>query len=653
MTRRVAILGGGVAGMSAAHELAERGYRVEVFERMGLPGGKARSIPVVEPLVGPTDLVGGKAFENPRYQSRRPWVPGEHGFRFFPGFYRHVIDTMQRIPNGAGCVADHLVDTSRTQIARYGKKPLYLPVRFPHSPGDLETSVKMLIDWLGGEMEVTPEDTRFFGEQLWQLMTSCPERRLAEYEKVDWWTFIDADKRSSAYQKYFAGALTRSLVAAKADKASTKTIGDVFLQILFDILDPTVSSADRVLDGPTNEVWIGPWLDYLRAHGVIYHFETEVRALHLVAGRVQAMSVAHAGRERQVEADYFVAAVPLERMAKLVTSELVSADPAFGRLLELADPTKQCLEWMNGIQYYLTEDLPLVDGHTIYIDSEWALTSVSQAQFWQRDLSQYGDGKVRGILSVDISDWDVPGRNGKQADECTRDEIAAETWCQLKRSLNVNGREVLKDEHLHYWYLDPSIRDEDRQRPGIEVNDEPLLVNYADTWKLRPEATTRIPNLFLAADYVRTHTDLATMEAANEAARRAVNGVMDACGDFRSRCPIWPLHEQPLLAPFRAHDRVRFQQGLPWDDSSLRLYAHAAKLMGQLQSFTGESAAAPDAGTSDRNALLRRLMGDLGQLLEGAAVCKECQGPETAREKPTATAPTPNDARGRLRIVPL
>jgi uncharacterized protein with NAD-binding domain and iron-sulfur cluster len=37
-----------------------------------------------------------------------------------------------------------------------------------------------------------------------------------------------------------------------------------------------------------------------------------------------------------------------------------------------------------------------------------------------------------------------------------------------------------------------------------------------------------IPNLFLASDYVRTHTDLATMEGANEAARRAVNGLLDA-----------------------------------------------------------------------------------------------------------------------------
>jgi monoamine oxidase len=38
---KVIILGGGVAGMSAAHELIERGFEVQVFERkIRLPGGK-------------------------------------------------------------------------------------------------------------------------------------------------------------------------------------------------------------------------------------------------------------------------------------------------------------------------------------------------------------------------------------------------------------------------------------------------------------------------------------------------------------------------------------------------------------------------------------------------------------------------------------
>jgi uncharacterized protein with NAD-binding domain and iron-sulfur cluster len=47
MPSRVIILGGGVAGMTAAHELIERGFEVVVLESGDIAGGKARSIPVV------------------------------------------------------------------------------------------------------------------------------------------------------------------------------------------------------------------------------------------------------------------------------------------------------------------------------------------------------------------------------------------------------------------------------------------------------------------------------------------------------------------------------------------------------------------------------------------------------------------------------
>ena len=183
---------------------------------------------------------------------------------------------------------------------------------------------------------------------------------------------------------------------------------------------------------------------------------------------------------------------------------------------------------MNGLQFYLRRDLPIAHGHVIHIDTEWALTSVSQIQFW-RSVSpdQFGDSDVRGIISVDISDWEAPGSSGRAAIQCSREEVIREVWEQLKRSINID-RELLRDEDLHSWFLDPDIQT-DPAHPRLLENVEPLLVNLVDTWTLRPEATTAIPNLFLASDYVRTHTDLATMEGANEAARRAVNGITRRC----------------------------------------------------------------------------------------------------------------------------
>jgi uncharacterized protein with NAD-binding domain and iron-sulfur cluster len=212
--------------------------------------------------------------------------------------------------------------------------------------------------------------------------------------------------------------------------------------------------------------------------------------------------------------------------------------------------------------YYLDKDVSIVPGHSLYIDSPWALTSVSQRQFWpDYDLTKYGDGRVEGILSVDISDWFTPGvLYGKKAIECNRCEIKEEVWEQLKRHLNDDAVHELEDANVVDWFLDPAIT---WPNPHTATNLEPLLINTAGSWDYRPEATTGIANLFLASDYVRTHTDLATMEAANEAARRAVNGILDASRSRAKPCGVWELDEPFIFEPLKAYDRVRFHLGLP------------------------------------------------------------------------------------------
>jgi uncharacterized protein with NAD-binding domain and iron-sulfur cluster len=550
MHKKVIVLGGGVAGMSAAHELCERGFEVSVYELKSIQGGKARSINVPE---SSTD-------------GRKP-LPGEHGFRFFPRFYKHLPDTMTRIPfpeNKKG-VFDNLVQASRGEMARYGKKSIEIVTRFPENPADIDALIQEIFG--GDDTGLTKDDLKFFGERLWVLMTSCEERRLAEYEKISWWDFIGAEGRSIAYQQLLAIGLTRTLVAAKAKEASARTGGDILLQLIFDMVSPGVAT-DRLLNGPTNDVWLNPWLAYLREKGVNYQKNAEVVQINSDGHIITGALISQDGKQFEVKGDYYISALPVEVMAKKINTELLAADPSLKNILEL----ETCVSWMNGVQFYLKQNINIVEGHTIYIDTPWALTSVSQRQFWPHvNFNNLGDGTVKGILSVDVSDWETPGTlfkdengNFKAAKNCSSGQIKEEVWHQLKQSLNIET-EILSDDLLHSWFIDPDIIIPDINRPHLNLNLEPLLVNKKDTWKLRPESTTKIPNLFLASDYVRTYTDLATMEGANEAARRAVNGILVKSGSNAKQCELWKLHEPNLLWTWREHDTERFKKGLPWD----------------------------------------------------------------------------------------
>jgi uncharacterized protein with NAD-binding domain and iron-sulfur cluster len=544
MSKKVIILGGGVAGMSAAHELVERGFEVHVYERKAIPGGKARSVSKQH-----TGTNGRKD------------LPGEHGFRFFPRFYKHLPDTMKRIPfgNNPHGVYNNLIDTTRLEYPRAGKAPIVFTDKFPTTLAGWKLIFK---DAFKVDFGFKPGEEEYFAERLWQILTSCEDRRLDEYEKIGWWTFVGAGSRSEAYQKYLAGGLTRSLNACKAQLASTKTIGDILVQLMLDMMTPGVSS-DRLLNGPTNEVWIGPWLDYLRKNGVHYHLNSILKTINCENGVITGATILQNGNTVEAQGDYYIVAVPIEVMATLITPELLAGDPTLQGIIDI----RQNVQWMNGIQFYLKEDVPLVHGHELYVDSPWALTSVSQAQFWKNyPLTGYGDGTVKGVLSVDISEWEVAGsekHTGKKiAKQCTHAQIAAETWQQLKDSL---GPTVLSDELLHSWFIDPDIVPVAHNPAQKETDTEPLLVNYINSWQYRPDAYTRIPNLFLAADYVRTYTDLATMEGANEAARRATNAIIDASGANAEMCKLWNLHEPDLLALWRRADQKRYDQALPWN----------------------------------------------------------------------------------------
>lgn len=542
--QKVAVLGGGVAGMTAAHELIERGFEVEVFEFKKIPGGKARSMP----------------FEGSGTEGRLD-LPGEHGFRLFPRFYKHVIHTMKRIPYGKQTVYDNLVEVPRLDISTETHPLVELVTKLAPTLDNFETIWHTLFD---NGLGLTMEDIKLYRDKLWQIMTSCEDRIEKQYPLISWWEFIQAEEQSPAFQKVFAN-ITKTLVACKSTKANTKTVGTVAAQMTLDLLTPGTSFV-RILNGPTNDRWINPWLKFLQDRGVVYHLEAKVEHIHIEQGRVQKVTVTRDGRTYDIEADYYVAAFPVEVMATFITDEAAAAHADLDNIRKLSTS----VDWMNGIQFYLKEDVKVTEGHVMYFDSPWSLTSVSQKQFWPHvDLSQYGDGTVKGILSVDISDWSTPGElHRKTAMDCTAQEIQEEVWHQLKKGLNV-GTEILRDDVLHSWFLDTDIHFANGSQKCVNL--EPLLINETRTWGLRPQAQSYVANLFLAADYVQTNTDLATMEGANEAARRAVNAILRAAKSTAKQCEVFPMfqyEEAPgilFLSQRRQHDEKRYQQDMPWN----------------------------------------------------------------------------------------
>ncbi|MFI9824185.1 FAD-dependent oxidoreductase [Streptomyces sp. NPDC052013] len=542
----VAVLGGGVAGLTAAHELAERGFSVTVYERRAL-GGKARSMGV------PGSARGG-----------RRELPAEHGFRFIPGIYHNLPDTMRRIPfpGNPGGVRDNLVAPSEMSFARTGREDLRLPLPWPgHQPpgltlDDVRRALTAVIETARG---IPPHQTAYFVNRILVFLTSCDERRDEVWENTPWWEYIRAERMTPDYQRLLAVGVTRNIVATKAEEASTRTVARLLEAFLLNGLGRGADGPlDRILNAPTNEAWIDPWVDHLTSLGVAFEVGWTVREVQYGGGRVTGARITGpAGQARTVTADHYVCAMPVEHARRTWGPALRAADPQLARCDNLKT------DWMTGIQFYLTESAPLLDGHLNCVDSPWALTAIQQAGHWPgRDFpADYGDGTAVDCLSVDISEWDRPGiLYGRTAKQCTRAEVAKEVWAQLKAALNDTGKAVLRDSALHSWFLDPGVDGIGTPHP---VNEDELLIHPVGTLRNRPTAATRIPNLFLAGDYVSVDIDLATMEGANASARAAVNALLDRAGSDAPRCTITPLYRAPEFEAFKRHDLTRYRWGLP------------------------------------------------------------------------------------------
>ena len=544
--RRVAILGGGVGGLSCAHELSQRGLEVTVYEAgtsSAHLGGKARS-----------HYVPGTGTDGRRD------LPGEHGFRFYPSFYRNVIRTMDEIPDPlspTGMVAGNLVGTPEAGIVIDGGEVMMTPRR-PRTVRDVVDSVKGIYR-MGGNLR---DLGRYLGTHL-KYLTSCEARRESEVESQNWAAYTGLAE-PGRYQESFREVLlscTSTMVAMNAERGSSRTLGHVSSLLILDWFG--TAAVDRTMLGPTSECWIEPWQRELHRRGVRFVFGAPVVRLEMDGDQVARAWLrppSDRGAEIPIEADVFVLAVPLEVAHRLVTPAMAAVEPALGRLARL--DMDHMTNWMVGAQFFLREDVPLCAGHVFFPRAPLELTAISQGQFWnrgRRGMRTYGDGSLRGILSVDVSNCYTPDARGKRLDDyTTRQDILDSILAQIAQSLDGPTRRAL-GRAVFAGHLD----DEVRVGPNGVTNTARLLIHPPGSWRDRPDATLSIPNLFLAADYVRTAVDLASMEGANEAGRRAARGVLEHLGEAASGITLFEFEALDRFQALQRVDRGMYAAGLP------------------------------------------------------------------------------------------
>jgi len=437
------------------------------------------------------------------------------------------------------------------------------------------TTPHSLVSWFEYIKEMAPalekagcpfEEILYVAERILVLCESCELRYEKQYDSLRFWDFVHADLLKPATQETFIKLITSGILAADPKLASLRTIGKLLVRMFIKFERKMVNN----LNGPTTLTLIEPWVRKITSYPhVKVHMDHTLVTVESINKQIESVTFTHSKSNDTTTVknsgdDMFIVAIPAERMAEIVkNNEGIKSDAP-----SLAGIEKLFVNNQNGLQFFLTEDIPMIRGHVSYTYSKWAVTSISQAQFWEYDWSKVADGTVKGVLSVDISTWNLPGEpegpsKGRAGTDVDRQTFVDEVWYQMHKSLPGLIPRNMSDV-VHTAFLDPDVAVNSQGKlEGLE----PLFINTVNASEYQPESYTEIRNLFLASDYTATDFNVACMESANESARRAANALLERIGSS-SRSNIykwtWPIE---FLIPQKV-DCIRMKNGnmpIGWD----------------------------------------------------------------------------------------
>ena len=323
------VVGGGLAGMVVARELAQRHWRVMLLERSQRLGGKAGA-------------------------DRRNGRLVEHGYHVFPQWYPNVRAMADRL-------GVRLIDFDRYHFLLPGQYPRTVAVRGPASLAAMwHNTFHGLLPWY--------HNVLFFYSVLDMISRPLSEKR-----------FLDHVSQIGLIRgKWYASEAVAELAQENVLKASAIPAYDLSAMTAKRISSYWVRDASpflSILPGDLQTAFIEPQMRELNALGVDIRYGCEMSGVVMHDGNVKAVTLRDG---TQLSADVYALCTPFEVTRSWLHDGLYTADPELGNLHFLeAQP-------MAALHLRLGHPLPeLPREHVFFHGSHYALSFIDISRFWE------------------------------------------------------------------------------------------------------------------------------------------------------------------------------------------------------------------------------------------------------------------------------
>lgn len=553
--KKVTIIGGGIAGLSAAHELAERGFHVTIYEANDDIGGLARS----------------------KRSAQDNGIPTEISWRGYGPYYKNVFEMMSKIP---------LAGKQNTVYSNLSRPIKFItPLNTIH-PGTPDT--------------VRAIDMSTFNDRrtlMWTFIKhlTASEARNKEYAKINAADYLKPKLTAPTYE--FVTSLIGPWIGIDPQRASLFHVGNFFKFCAFsgnpmyheadldgpgwrhgtcgDCRDSSQyckNCSDRwlVLNQPTSEGWFDHWKEYLQEMGVVINLNHKAIQLKSEDSNITDIEIINTNTDEQitVESDYYILATNPFAAARIVEDSGLSHLPQLSLLSPLTSEGPQ-LQLAFFIAFEDEIKMPESQLGITIQDSPFNLTLYSQDDLWASKMKpqvSLGDG-VKSLWSGTACISYIPGiLYDKPFSKLTKEEFFDEIIAQIKASeefmaliSDANGADFGDFKILTMTTWDTWVFPKDADET-LYTAEDPKWVTTTKTAQYTPTTSTELHNLFLAGTHVKTTASFSSMEAACESGRIAANSIVERFSDKvdvnNHKLPGW-------MTSLQAIDGVLYKLRLP------------------------------------------------------------------------------------------
>ena len=503
----IAVFGAGIAGLTVAHELSLRGWRVTVYEVNQEVGGFFRS---------------ARAKED-------DGMPSEYSWHGIGPWYANTLAVMKQIEVIPGLsVYDHALSrpVSFAMVPDEGPPMFDACNRFRMTRLDLlRWGWLMLKTWTAGrrsrEVYAGINAAEAYRPLLSDVAWKTWRASFGPWVGSDWLNVSLHQVGLFFRKQFFAGEPHQH----RADDDG-----------------PAWTHGSRVgwlvLRGPSSEAWFDPWVKVLESRGVQFRYGAELAKLELEDPSLQLdltddgtlgvspmplrISKAKLASGESIEADDYVLATN-----PFAARDVIGRTPDLSTLdeLKLLEPLVQDgphTQVSFRIAFAERIEWPRERPAVVIADSPWNITICPQEQVWHAD-EDLGPG-VKSLWTGTACVSQIRGHvHGIVLEDCSEeqfvDEIMAQiSSCSALRTMLMDANQgrawddqVVRVEVWHEWIFSPQT--------GID-HPQPKWVNTTNTQPFLPGQATPISNLFIAGAHTRTDADVWSIEAAVESGRR-------------------------------------------------------------------------------------------------------------------------------------